>query len=50
MFPGAHTKTNTPMDKGITQQALKRVLQNCQIKKPISPHSLRHCFATHLLE
>ena len=40
--PGTHTKTNTPMDKGSVQKALKRVLQNCQIKKLISPHSLRH--------
>jgi integrase/recombinase XerD len=50
IFPGAQSKTNTPMDKGSIQKALKRVLQHCQIKKHISPHSLRHCFATHLLE
>jgi integrase/recombinase XerD len=50
IFPGSHTKTNTPMDKGSVQKALKRVLQDCHIKKLISPHSLRHCYATHLLE
>ena len=50
IFPGSHTKTNTPMDKGSAQKALKRVLQDCRIQKSISPHSLRHCFATHLLE
>jgi site-specific recombinase XerD len=50
IFPGAHAKTSTPMDKGSVQKALKRVLQDCRIKKLISPHSLRHCFATHLLE
>ena len=50
IFPGTQLKTNTPMDKGSAQKALKRVLQDCRINKRISPHSLRHCFATHLLE
>ena len=50
IFPGTQSKTNTPMDKGSVQKALKRVLNDCRIKKLISPHSLRHCFATHLLE
>lgn len=50
IFPGAHSKTTTPMDKGSVQKALKRVLKDVKIKKFISPHSLRHCYATHLLE
>ena len=50
IFPGTQSKTNTPMDKGSVQKALKRVLADCRLKKRISPHSLRHCFATHLLE
>ena len=50
LFPGTHTKTATPMDKGSVQKALKRVLVDVKIKKNISPHSLRHCYATHLLE
>ncbi len=50
LFPGTHTKTATPMDKGSVQKALKRVLVDVKIKKLISPHSLRHCYATHLLE
>ena len=36
--------------KGGVQKAIKQVMRDCGINKNISPHSLRHCFATHLLE
>lgn len=41
---------DAPMDKSGVQKALKKVISEMGIKKNISPHSLRHCFATHLLE
>ncbi len=50
LFPGLGKGANTPMDRGGVQKAIKQVLRDCNINKPISPHSLRHCFATHLLE
>ena len=50
LFPKMGPDSNSPMDKGSVQKALKRVLADCHIHQHISPHSLRHCYATHLLE
>lgn len=50
IFPGLGGNIDKPMDRGGIQKAMKLILKDCGIQKMISPHSLRHCFATHLLE
>jgi site-specific recombinase XerD len=56
MFPNAGNKyksmaeAKTPMDRGAMQRALKAAVHSCNIKKDISVKSLRHSYATHLLE
>ena len=43
-------KATTHMDRGGAQQAMKQVVRECGISKKVSIHSLRHSYATHLLE
>ena len=48
LFPG--DTAAQPISKGAVQQACHKAHRACGITKPITPHSLRHAFATHLLE
>ena len=56
LFPNASgsfetiQKATTHMDRGGVQQAMKQVVQDCGIQKKVSIHSLRHSYATHMLE
>ncbi len=48
LFPGDFP--GKPITRSAVQQACQRARRASGIKKPITPHSLRHAFATHLLE
>jgi len=43
-FPGQH------ITRGAVNRECQKAHQICKIRKPITPHSLRHAFAVHLLE
>lgn len=40
----------TPMDRGGVQQACKAAVRDCNISKKATVHTLRHSYATHLVE
>jgi site-specific recombinase XerD len=48
LFPGR--EPHKPIGSGAVRQALHRAATKLGIQKRVTPHSLRHAFATHLLE
>jgi integrase/recombinase XerD len=51
LFPGGKWHTaDYPIDDKVVWYACREAAQRANIQKPLHPHTLRHCFATHLLE
>jgi integrase/recombinase XerD len=51
LFPGHHDHgADHPIDTKTVWQACQQAAQRAGLQKSVHPHTLRHCFATHLLE
>jgi site-specific recombinase XerD len=52
LFPGTVKgwRADVPITEKIVWQAVREAAKRAGITKHVSPHSLRHCFATHMLE
>lgn len=51
LFPGNRWHTATrPVSTKVVWSACRQAAERAGITKPVHPHTLRHCFATHLLE
>lgn len=48
LFPGRTPQQ--PLTQNAMHRALQRVRKRVGLRKPITTHTMRHCFATHLLE
>ena len=52
LFPGTVKgwRADVPITEKIVWQAVNEAAKRAGIGKHVSPHTLRHCFATHMLE
>ncbi len=48
LFPGL--PDNRPISTTTIQKAFKKAIRKAHLSKPVTTHTMRHCFASHLLE
>ena len=48
--PKGRSQAKTPMSVTAVQGAMKQITRKIDFGKKVSTHTLRHCYATHLLE
>ena len=48
LFPGTHPER--PTSRRVVDRACREARRRSRLSKPVTPHSLRHAFAVHLLE
>jgi site-specific recombinase XerD len=48
LFPSP--RPGHPLSRKAVWHVLRRAARRARLRKPVTPHGLRHCFATHLLE
>ena len=50
LFPSNYSRKNQPIDTKTVWYACHKAAKRAGIQKRVHPHTLRHCFATHLYE